>query len=100
MKTLKEKCTLQNFSLLDVLSICIEMNKNMKILDELYGEREDFGIASFTIDPENDTPTALKKYSELIDVKSKNWHFLTEILTKFMHCPIKGLIYSHLLMKK
>ena len=58
-------------------SICIEMNKNMKILDELYGNRDDFGIASFTIDPENDTPTTLKKYSELIEVKSKNWHFLT-----------------------
>ena len=58
-------------------SICIEMNKNMKILDELYGDRDDFGIASFTIDPENDTPTILKKYSELIEVKSKNWHFLT-----------------------
>ena len=58
-------------------SICIEMNKNTKILDELYGDRDDFGIASFTIDPENDTPTTLKKYSELIEVKSKNWHFLT-----------------------
>ena len=58
-------------------SICIEMNQNMKILDELYGNRDDFGIASFTIDPEIDTPTTLKKYSELIDVKSKNWHFLT-----------------------
>ncbi|MDB4098129.1 SCO family protein [Flavobacteriaceae bacterium] len=58
-------------------SICIEMNKNMKILDEIYGDRDDFGIASFTIDPENDTPTTLKKYSELIEVKSKNWHFLT-----------------------
>ena len=58
-------------------SICIEMNKNMKILDELFGDRDDFGIASFTIDPENDTPTTLKKYSELIEVKSKNWHFLT-----------------------
>ena len=58
-------------------SICIEMNKNMKILDDIYGGREDFGIASFTIDPDNDTPTTLKKYSELIDVKSKNWHFLT-----------------------
>ena len=58
-------------------SICIEMNKNMKILDELYGDRDDFGIASFTIDPENDTPTTLKKYSELIEVKSKSWHFLT-----------------------
>jgi protein SCO1/2 len=53
------------------------MNKNMKILDELYGDRDDFGIASFTIDPENDTPTTLKKYSELIEVKSKSWHFLT-----------------------
>ena len=58
-------------------SICIEMNKNMKILDEIYGDRDDFGIASFTIDPENDTPTTLKQYSELIEVKSKNWHFLT-----------------------
>ena len=58
-------------------SICIEMNKNMKVLDELYGDRDDFGIASFTIDPENDTPTTLKKYSELIEVKSKSWHFLT-----------------------
>ena len=33
-------------------SICIEMNKNMKILDKEFGNREDFGIASFTIDPE------------------------------------------------
>ena len=71
-------------------SICIEMNKNMKILDELYGEREDFGIASFTIDPENDTPTALKKYSELIDVKSKNWHFLTGDVDEIYALSNKG----------
>ncbi len=71
-------------------SICIEMNKNMKILDELYGEREDFGIASFTIDPENDTPTVLKKYSELIDVKSKNWHFLTGDIDEIYALSNKG----------
>ena len=71
-------------------SICIEMNKNMKMLDELYGEREDFGIASFTIDPENDTPTALKKYSELIDVKSKNWHFLTGDIDEIYALSNKG----------
>ena len=71
-------------------SICVEMNKNMKILDELYGDREDFGIASFTIDPENDTPTALKKYSELIDVKSKNWHFLTGDIDEIYALSNKG----------
>ena len=71
-------------------SICIEMNKNMKILDELFGDREDFGIVSFTIDPENDTPTVLKKYSELIDVKSKNWHFLTGDIDEIYALSNKG----------
>ena len=58
-------------------SICIEMNQNMKILDNEFGNREDFGIASFTIDPITDTPKRLKEYSERLEVKSKNWHFLT-----------------------
>tara|TARA_B100001093_G_scaffold263664_1_gene252064 strand:+ start:1738 stop:2445 length:708 start_codon:yes stop_codon:yes gene_type:complete len=58
-------------------SICIEMNQNMKILDEEFGNRDDFGIASFTIDPINDTPQILKEYSERLQIKSKNWHFLT-----------------------
>ena len=58
-------------------SICIEMNQNMRILDEEFGERSDFGIASFTIDPINDTPVVLKEYAERLKVKSKNWHFLT-----------------------
>jgi protein SCO1/2 len=58
-------------------SICIEMNKNMKILDKEFGEREDFGIASFTIDPNHDTPKVLKEYAELLEIKSQNWHFLT-----------------------
>ena len=49
----------------------------MKILDDEFGNRDDFGIASFTIDPINDTPQILKEYSERLNVKSKNWHFLT-----------------------
>ena len=57
--------------------ICIEMNQNMKILDEAFGNRDDFGIASFTIDPITDTPKVLKEYSERLDIISKNWHFLT-----------------------
>ena len=58
-------------------SICPIMNKNMKIIDDFFYDRYDFGIASFTIDPEYDTPHILKKYSELYNVKSQNWHFLT-----------------------
>ena len=57
--------------------ICIEMNQNLKLLDEEFGDSNDFGIVSITIDPNNDTPSVLKKYSEALDVKSQNWHFLT-----------------------
>ena len=32
---------------------------------------------SITIDPDNDNPSTLKEYSEALDVKSQNWHFLT-----------------------
>jgi protein SCO1/2 len=58
-------------------SICPIMNKNMKILESKYGTRDDFGIASITIDPEKDTPMELKKYAEIYEVFSPNWHFLT-----------------------
>jgi len=58
-------------------SICPIMNKNMKRIEERFGDRIDFGIASFTIDPERDTPSVLKTYAEDYGVFSQNWHFLT-----------------------
>ena len=58
-------------------TICPIMNKNMKRIEAAFGTREDFGIASFSIDPEHDTPTILKTYVDLYDVFSQNWHFLT-----------------------
>tara|TARA_B100001939_G_scaffold291613_1_gene263469 strand:- start:581 stop:991 length:411 start_codon:yes stop_codon:yes gene_type:complete len=53
------------------------MNKNMKKIENKFGNRENFGIASFTIDPSYDTPQVLKNYAESYDVFSQNWHFLT-----------------------
>ena len=58
-------------------SICPIMNKNMKILYDRFGDRDDFAIASFTIDPENDTPSVLKKYAEAYVDKNPSWQFLT-----------------------
>ncbi len=58
-------------------TICPIMNGNMKRLEEAYGNRDDFGIASFTIDPDKDTPEQLKRYAENLGVFSQNWHFLT-----------------------
>ena len=58
-------------------TICPIMNQNMKRLDSLFGNRSNFGIASFSIDPDHDTPSVLKKYADLYEIQSQNWHFLT-----------------------
>ncbi|MDC8005792.1 SCO family protein [Aureisphaera galaxeae] len=58
-------------------SICPIMNQNMvKIQNEFYGN-PNLGIASFTIDPEYDTPEVLGKYAESYGVTNPNWHMLT-----------------------
>lgn len=58
-------------------SICPIMNKNMKNIQETFAANSNFGIASITINPENDTPEVLKKHAELINAKGLNWNFLT-----------------------
>ena len=58
-------------------SICPVMNKNMKVLYDTFGDRKDFGIASFTIDPAYDTPATLKQYASAYVDKAETWNFLT-----------------------
>ena len=86
----KGKVHLAEFFFTKCPSICPIMNKNMKILDDRFGDRQDFGIASFTIDPENDTPYVLKKYAESYNVKSQNWHFLTSDVKTVYELANKG----------
>ena len=58
-------------------TICPRMSKNLVDIQNAFPNREDFGIASITINPENDTPEVLKQYAEAYGVTHPNWHFLT-----------------------
>ena len=73
----KNKIYVAEFFFTRCPSICPIMNKNMKRIENEFGKRDDFGIASFTIDPENDKPHVLESYAESYEVFSNNWHFLT-----------------------
>lgn len=58
-------------------TICPIMNKNMvEIQNEFLNDRN-FGIASITINPDNDTPEVLKAHAKTLGITSPNWHFLT-----------------------
>jgi protein SCO1 len=58
-------------------SICPKMNKSMSAIQDKFFGNPNFGLASITINPENDTSEVLKKHAALLGVKSSNWHFLT-----------------------
>ena len=58
-------------------TICPKMNANLKKIQQQFAGLKDFGIASITINPENDTPEVLKKHAEDLEIKAENWHFLT-----------------------
>lgn len=57
-------------------TICPVMNTNMKAIQNQINN-PGFGIISISIDPENDTPEALKEHAKKIGAQSSNWHFLT-----------------------
>ncbi|MFV0248324.1 MAG: SCO family protein [Tenacibaculum sp.] len=58
-------------------SICPRMKQKMiEIQNEFIGN-PNFGIASFTITPQIDSPEILKDYAKRNGISHKNWHLLT-----------------------
>lgn len=58
-------------------TICPKMNAQMAKIQDQFSEKEDFAIASFSINPSNDTPEVLKKYAKENGVTSPDWHLMT-----------------------
>ena len=58
-------------------TICPIMNRKMVTIENEFFGNPNFGIASFSITPEIDTPEKLKEYAENYKITHKNWNLLT-----------------------
>ncbi|MBT8235725.1 MAG: SCO family protein [Bacteroidia bacterium] len=58
-------------------TICPIMNKNLVDIQNEFEDKEDLAFASFTINPEYDTPFVLKQYAEEYGITDLDWHLLT-----------------------
>ena len=58
-------------------TICPLMSRNLVELQNELREFENFGVASFTINPLHDTPRVLKEYAESYGITDMDWHLLT-----------------------
>ncbi|WP_159019169.1 SCO family protein [Algibacter sp. L3A6] len=58
-------------------TICPRMSQNLVQIQNTFEGFEDFGVASFTINPSHDTQEVLKAYAEKYGVTNPNWHLMT-----------------------
>lgn len=58
-------------------TICPRMSSNLVEIQNTFTEFDNFGVASFTINPEFDTPQVLKAYAEQYEMTNPNWHLMT-----------------------
>ncbi len=76
-ETYKGKVYVVEFFFTTCPTICPIMNKKMvSIQNEFFGN-PNFGIASISINPSNDTTEVLKAYADEYKVTSLNWHMLS-----------------------
>ena len=58
-------------------TICPRMNRNLVDIQNTFPDNENFGVASFTINPDHDTSEVLKAYASKYKITNPNWHFMT-----------------------
>ncbi|MCK8481951.1 SCO family protein [Psychroserpens algicola] len=58
-------------------TICPRMNRNLVQIQNTFSDFEDFGVASFTINPDYDTKEVLKAYADNYGITNPNWHLMT-----------------------
>ncbi|MEE9363924.1 MAG: SCO family protein [Cellulophaga sp.] len=58
-------------------TICPVMNQNLVQVQNEFKGFENFGVASFTINPEYDTSRVLKEYASKYEISNVDWHLMT-----------------------
>ncbi|WP_298473606.1 SCO family protein [uncultured Maribacter sp.] len=71
-------------------SICPIMSRNLVEIQNEFKDFQNFGVASFTINPEYDTPIVLKEYAEKYGITNLDWHLLTGERDKIYELANKG----------
>ncbi|WP_047418972.1 SCO family protein [Cellulophaga sp. Hel_I_12] len=73
----KNKVYLVEFFFTTCPTICPIMNENLVEIQNQFKDFDNLGVASFTINPEYDTPSVLKQYAEKYGITNMNWHLMT-----------------------
>ena len=76
-KTVTGKIYIANFFFTTCRGICPKMTNNMSLLQSAFLKDSSIAFLSFSVTPETDNVSALKKYSIEHKINSNQWHLLT-----------------------
>ncbi|MEP6675774.1 MAG: SCO family protein [Ferruginibacter sp.] len=76
-QSLQGKIYVVNFFFTSCGGICPKMIDNMKTVADTFKENGNIIFLSHSVTPEKDSVAVLKRYAELHDIKSSQWHLLT-----------------------
>ncbi len=77
-KDLKGKVWIADFFFTSCPTICPVMTDQMNRLNEMTSDLSDhIQYMSFSINPNNDRPSVLRRYMKKHDINASNWHFFT-----------------------
>lgn len=77
LSDLKGKIWVAEFFFASCAGICLDMNRNMARVQEAFADNPDVRLASFTVDPQNDTPEILREYRKNFHAIEGKWLFVT-----------------------
>ncbi len=89
-KDYKGKVFVVEFFFTSCPSICPIMNKNLVGIQNTFKEDDHFGIASFSITPDYDTPSVLKEYAERNGITDLDWNLMTGDSEKILDLANSG----------
>lgn len=70
--------------------ICPKLNVNMKKLADDLSQEPNFRLLSYTVDPETDSVSRMKKYSDSLGADPQRWWFLTGRKDSLYHLARNG----------
>lgn len=76
LKDWDDKIVVANLFFTHCPVVCPKMMRNLKTVQQLYGNEKELMLTSFTVDPERDSATQLKRYASKMNIEN-NWILIT-----------------------
>jgi protein SCO1/2 len=87
---LRGKIHVADFFFTQCQTICPKLSSQLSRVQEVFSQNPDLKLISYSIDPEHDTPSVLRRYARDYDARPDRWTFVTGPQAAIYRLALKG----------